>query len=46
MSYPDLMNWLVEGYLNGDPIRYPIFVTMMFLGMPLQLLSTLSGAPF
>ncbi|MGV9666105.1 hypothetical protein ACWDUL_29905 [Nocardia niigatensis] len=46
MGSADLMSWLAEGYLNGDPIRYPLYVGLMFLSMPLQLLSTLSGQPF
>ncbi|MGV9668458.1 hypothetical protein [Nocardia niigatensis] len=39
MGSTDLMRWLSEGYLSGDPIRYPLYVAMMFLSMPFQLLT-------
>lgn len=45
-SAADLMSWLAEGYLEGDPIRYPLYVGSMFLAMPLQLLGVILGHPF
>lgn len=45
-SAADVMTWLAEGYLAGDPIRYPLFVGSMFLAIPFQLIAVLLGQPF
>lgn len=45
-SAADITSWLAEGYLAGDPIRYPLYVGSMFLAMPLQLLGVVMGNPF
>ena len=45
-SAADTMAWLAEGYLAGDPVRYPLFVAAMFVTMPFQLIAVLLGQPF
>lgn len=45
-SAADITSWLAEGYLEGDPIRYHLFVGSMFLAMPFQLLGLITGNPF
>ena len=37
---------VAEGYLAGDPIRYPLYVGSMFLAMPFQLIGVILGHPF
>lgn len=46
MGSADVMAWLAEGYLAGDPIRYPLYVGSMFLAMPFQLIGVILGHPF
>ena len=43
MGSADVMAWLAEGYLAGDPIRYPLYVGSMFLAMPFQLIGVILG---
>ncbi|XGU21957.1 hypothetical protein ACETU7_26570 [Rhodococcus sp. 3Y1] len=45
MGSADVMAWLAEGYLAGDPIRYPLYVGSMFLAMPFQLIGVILGHP-
>ncbi len=46
MGSVDVLEWIREGYLAGDPVRSAIFVGSMYLTMPLQLLAVILGRPF
>ncbi|MFC9789459.1 hypothetical protein [Rhodococcus sp. NPDC127528] len=45
-SAVDVLEWIREGYLAGDPVRSALFVGASFVTMPLQLLATMLGQPF
>lgn len=42
-SSAEFMEWLGDGYLEGDPVRYPLFVASMFAAMPLGIIKMLTG---
>ncbi|MCD2112662.1 MULTISPECIES: hypothetical protein [Rhodococcus] len=46
MGSVDILEWISEGYLAGDPLRSALFVGSAFLTMPLQLLEVIMGRPF
>ncbi|MFX1757731.1 Uncharacterised protein [Rhodococcus gordoniae] len=46
MGSVDVLEWIREGYLAGDPLRSALFVGSAFLTMPLQLLEVILGRPF
>ncbi|MGW4245549.1 hypothetical protein [Nocardia sp. NPDC004722] len=39
MGSAEATTWLRDGYLSGDPLRSSLFVALMFLSMPFQLLT-------
>lgn len=45
-SAADAMQWIVDGYLAGDPLRSALFVGASFITMPLHLLEVIMGRPF
>lgn len=42
MGSAEIVQWISEGYLAGDPLRSALFVGAAFLSMPFQLLAMLS----
>ncbi|MFD4431996.1 hypothetical protein [Nocardia sp. NPDC058497] len=44
MGSTDVINWLVEGYHAGDPVRGPIWIAFMYAMMPFQLLAMMTGS--
>lgn len=46
MGSVDVLKWVSEGYLAGDPLRSALFVGASFITMPLQLIATMLGRPF
>lgn len=46
MGSVEIVEWLGDGYLEGDPLRSALFTGLAFLTMPLQLIAVILGRPF
>ncbi|UYP17419.1 hypothetical protein OED52_11950 [Rhodococcus sp. Z13] len=46
MGSAEIVQWVTEGYLAGDPLRSALFVGAAFLTMPLGLIEVILGRPF